>query len=336
MVYDAVRGYLQLAMGLSEVTRQKANDAAKAVAGQLGIQGEDALAGAGVAAGIAGQQVQTLAEDLLAAARSNRKLLTDLVRVEVDAVVNRLGITDQKQVDGVRATLAKLEEQLAGLMGIHRSPAEPATPKSKSSAGGARPLVSEPAKKTTAKTAAKKTAAKKTAKKAAAKKTTASATTKKTAAKKTTANKTAAKKTAAKKTAAKKTAAKKTAAKKTTAKKTTAKKTTAKKTTAKKTTATQAAAKRTAPETAPTTLTPPTAQAIPESTRDITPDITPERIPERIPEARPEPMPVEPVLELRPEDVEDSTMPDTTAEAPVIVLPTSGDGASLGWSPEQQ
>jgi chemotaxis protein histidine kinase CheA len=321
MVYDAVRGYLQLAMGLSEVTRQKANDAAKAVAGQLGIQGEDALAGAGVAAGIAGQQVQTLAEDLLAAARSNRKLLTDLVRVEVDAVVNRLGITDQKQVDGVRATLAKLEEQLAGLMGIHRSPAEPATPKSKSSAGGARPLVSEPAKKTTAKTAAKKTAAKKTAKKAAAKKTTASATTKKTAAKKTTANKTAAKKTAAKKT---------------TAKKTTAKKTTAKKTTAKKTTATQAAAKRTAPETAPTTLTPPTAQAIPESTRDITPDITPERIPERIPEARPEPMPVEPVLELRPEDVEDSTMPDTTAEAPVIVLPTSGDGASLGWSPEQQ
>lgn len=192
MVYDAVRGYLQLAMGLTEVTKQKANDAAKAVAGQLGIQGEDALAGAGVAAGIASQQVQTLAEDLLAAARSNRKLLTDLVRVEVDAVVNRLGITDQKQVEAVRATLAKLEEQLAGLVGIRRTPSEPAAPKSKSSAGGARPLVTEPAKKTTAKkTTSKKTAAKKTTAKKA------------TAAKKTTAKKT----TAAKRTTAKKVAA---------------------------------------------------------------------------------------------------------------------------------
>ena len=241
MVYDAVRGYLQLAMGLTEVTKQKANDAAKAVAGQLGIQGEDALAGAGVAAGIASQQVQTLAEDLLAAARSNRKLLTDLVRVEVDAVVNRLGITDQKQVEAVRATLAKLEEQLAGLVGIHRTSSEPAAPKSKSSAGGARPLVTEPAKKTAQKTTSKKTAAKKT------------------------------------------TAKKATAAKKTTAKKTTA----AKRTTAKKVAAPAVA--------------------------DVTPDVTPD-------------LPVEPLVE---------TPVETSNDAPVIVLPTSSDGAALGSSPEQ-
>lgn len=207
MVYDAVRGYLQLAMGLTEVTKQKANDAAKAVAGQLGIQGEDALAGAGAAAGIASQQVQTLAEDLLAAARSNRKLITDLVRVEVDAVVNRLGITDPKQLDAVRATLSKLEEQLAGLVGVRRPGSEPAPDtkgskstsksrsRSKSSAGDARPLVTEPAKKTAAKkTAAKKTSAKKTAaKKAPAKKTTV---------KKATAKKAPAKKAPAKKEAA--------------------------------------------------------------------------------------------------------------------------------------
>ena len=67
--------------------------------------------------------------------------------------MSRLGITDPKQLDALRVTLAKLEEQLAGLVGIRRSAPEaarkPAAPKSKSSAGGARPLVSEPAKKTT-------------------------------------------------------------------------------------------------------------------------------------------------------------------------------------------
>jgi len=203
MVYDAMRGYLQLALGLTEVSRQRANEAARAVAAQFGITGEDAIAGAGAAAGIASQQVQTLAEDLYEAARSNRKLLTDLVRTEVDVVMTRLASVDPRQVEALRGALARLEETLAALLS-----SRPGVPGKTSSVASARPLRPEapgaaapppPTK------AAKKTTA--TAKKA-------------TPAKKTTAKKTTAKKTTAKKTTAKKTTAKKTAAKQTTAKQT--------------------------------------------------------------------------------------------------------------------
>ena len=199
MVYDAMRGYLQLALGLTEVSRQRANEAARAVAAQFGITGEDAIAGAGAAAGIASQQVQTLAEDLYEAARSNRKLLTDLVRTEVDVVMTRLASVDPRQVEALRGALARLEETLAALLS-----SRPGVPGKTSSVASARPLRPEapgaaapppPTK------AAKKTTA--TAKKASpAMKTTA----KKTTAKKTTAKKTTAKKTAAKQTTAKQTA----------------------------------------------------------------------------------------------------------------------------------
>ena len=84
MVTNALRAYLQLATGLTEVTKQKATDAAKQLSAQLGVQGDEAIATAGAVASIASQQIQTLTDDLLAAAKSNRKLLSDLVQFEVD------------------------------------------------------------------------------------------------------------------------------------------------------------------------------------------------------------------------------------------------------------
>jgi len=186
MVFESVRGYVQLASGLSELTRARATEAAH---GLLSLQGSGIETGSKLAV-----QVSALAEELLAAATANRHNLTTLVRTEVDAAVGRIGLVPAEQLQASQAELAQLRAELAAL-------------RASLSKGTA-------AKKTAAKkTAVKKSAAKKTAaKKTAAKKTAA-----KTAAKKTTAKKTTAKKTAASKAAVTKSAVRSPAAKQTSA-----------------------------------------------------------------------------------------------------------------------
>ena len=140
MVFESVRGYVQLASGLSELTRARATEAAH---GLLSLQGAGMESGGKLAV-----QVSALAEELLVAATTNRHNLTALVRSEVDAAVNRLGLVSTEKLSESQAEVAGLRAELAAL----RSASSRAT--------------------TTKKTAAKKTAAKKTAaKKTAAKKT---------------------------------------------------------------------------------------------------------------------------------------------------------------------
>ncbi len=158
MSFESFRGYVQLASGLGELTRARAMEAA---------QGLMSMPGVSVATGKFAVQVGALAEELLAAATTNREHLTALVRGEVDAAVTRLGLVPAEKLKEARAEAARLRGEVAALRSA--------------------------SKRSTARTA-KKTAAKKTA-------------VKKTAAKKTAVKKTAAKKTAAKKTAAKKAAA---------------------------------------------------------------------------------------------------------------------------------
>jgi hypothetical protein len=172
MVFESVRGYVQLASGLSELTRARATEAAH---GLLSLQGAGIETGSKLAV-----QVSALAEELLAAATANRHNLTTLVRTEVDAAVNRIGLVPAEQLQESRAELAALRAELAAL-------------RASSSRG----------------TAAKKAPAKKApAKKAPAKK----APAKKTPVKKTAAKKTAASEAAVKESAAKRSAAEKTSA----------------------------------------------------------------------------------------------------------------------------
>ena len=167
---DALKSYLALASGLTDVTRQRANAAAKA----LVAQGEATA-----------EQVQSLAEDLLNQSRSNREAISALVKYEVDRALTRVGLATNDEV----AELTKRVRQLEG--------------KVRETVGAA--LNRTPAKKAAKKAPAKKAAAKKApAKKAAAKK----APAKKAAAKKAPAKKAAAKKAPAKKAAAKKAPAK--------------------------------------------------------------------------------------------------------------------------------
>jgi trigger factor len=143
MVFDGPRGYIQAVAGLSEVTRQRAGELAQALLASSSVA---VPPGAGAVAG----QVAGLAEDILATARTNRALLLDLVRTEVERTVQSLGLASPAEVDRLRRQVASLEGRLEKLEST--APPAPRRPTAKKST----------AKKSTAKkSTAKKTAARK-------------------------------------------------------------------------------------------------------------------------------------------------------------------------------
>jgi polyhydroxyalkanoate synthesis regulator phasin len=126
-VKDAIKGYLSLATGITEVTRQRARTAAKA----LVAQGE-ATAG----------QVQSLTDDLVAQSKANREAVVALVRFEVDKTLGRVGLVGKDEVDALQARIKVLEGELRKVR--TSEPAKPAATKAPAKA---------PAKKAAAKKA---------------------------------------------------------------------------------------------------------------------------------------------------------------------------------------
>jgi polyhydroxyalkanoate synthesis regulator phasin len=179
MVLDGLRGYLQLANGLSDVTRERARVAAKS----LVAQGE-ASVGA-VLPGSLKAQVGSLTEDLIATSKANRALLIGLVGTEVERATARLGLAMAGELDSAKRRAQRLEQRVADLERQVRQALAGSAPRTSSAA----PSTSSAAQGTAAKKAGakKSTARKSTTKKAAAKKSTAKAAAKKTTAKKTTA-----------------------------------------------------------------------------------------------------------------------------------------------------
>jgi len=176
MVMDALRGYVQLANGLTEVTKQRAEAAAKALLQQTGA---DKLT-SGVTA-----KVSDLADEIVATSKSNRQLLQAIVTNEVEGAVARLGFVRSEEVAALTRRVQTLESELAEARAATAAPAAPA---------GDVLAEAGPAPAPARKAAAKKSAVKKVAKKAPAKK---------VAARKAPAKKSAAKKTATAKTAKK-------------------------------------------------------------------------------------------------------------------------------------
>jgi hypothetical protein len=211
MASEAVRGWVQLASGLGELTRARALEAAQ---GLLALPGAEEV-------GKRAMQASTLADQLLAAAKANRAHLVALVRSEVESALRRGEFARHADVESARAALASLTHEVDELRAslasaAARIPLAGAIPGVPSAAVSTAPrrapaaVPAPPARTRTAETAAKKatskkaTAKKATAKKATAKKATAKKGTAKTAAKRATAKKTTATKTAravAKKTA---------------------------------------------------------------------------------------------------------------------------------------
>jgi polyhydroxyalkanoate synthesis regulator phasin len=109
MVLDGLRGYIQLANGLTDVTRERARLAAKS----LVAQGE-ASVGAVLPDSLKAQ-VGSLTEDLIATSKANRALLVNLVTAEVERATSRLGLTLASDLEAAEARSKRLEQKVADL-----------------------------------------------------------------------------------------------------------------------------------------------------------------------------------------------------------------------------
>lgn len=112
---DALKAYLTLAGSLTEVTRQRAAAAARA----LVSQGEATA-----------EQVGALAEDLVEQSRANREAVTALVKFEVDRTLGRVGLASADEVAELSARIRVLEatvRELSGRLGALQD-ARPAPP----------------------------------------------------------------------------------------------------------------------------------------------------------------------------------------------------------------
>ncbi|SIR78332.1 phasin family protein [Micromonospora avicenniae] len=179
---DAWRAYLELAMGLTEAPRKKAQDVVRRVVGS---------------GGTTAAQLQALGEELVSTGMANRDALTKLVRFEVDRALGRVGLATAEEVAELTRRVQDLERQLrearsagagaapgagtsrtaAAAGGPPHAPAPATAPQGDAAAGGppapagpvpsaeslSAPVATPPAKKTVAKkTVAKKAVAKKT------------------------------------------------------------------------------------------------------------------------------------------------------------------------------
>jgi len=99
-VRDALKAYLSLATGLTEVTRQRAVAAARA----LVSQGEATA-----------EQVSTLAEDLVAQTRANREAVSALAKFEVDRTLGRVGLASADEVGALAARVRAVETELRSM-----------------------------------------------------------------------------------------------------------------------------------------------------------------------------------------------------------------------------
>jgi hypothetical protein len=131
-VLDAIKGYVELATGLTEVTVKRAQEAAGALVQQgmallntdtvPDVPGKDQAVDA---AKTAANSVQELADELLETSKQNRELLIGLIRTEVDRSAGRMGFVREEELAAVRRHIARLENQIADMRTTATAPVVP-------------------------------------------------------------------------------------------------------------------------------------------------------------------------------------------------------------------
>ncbi|WP_326559383.1 phasin family protein [Micromonospora sp. NBC_01796] len=106
---DAWRAYLELAMGVTESSRKRAQTVARKLVGQ---------------GGATAAQLQALAEELRSTGLANREAMTKLVRFEVERALGAVGLATADEVASLNERVAELERDLRGA----RAAAGPSTP----------------------------------------------------------------------------------------------------------------------------------------------------------------------------------------------------------------
>ncbi|GAA1643564.1 hypothetical protein GCM10009679_55820 [Saccharothrix algeriensis] len=98
---DVVKAYLELALGLTEASKKKAEKTVKKAAkGLLGKSGATAT------------QLQAMAEDLVSTGLQNREAVARIVRLELDRALGRVGLATAEEVATLTARIEDLEGEL--------------------------------------------------------------------------------------------------------------------------------------------------------------------------------------------------------------------------------
>jgi polyhydroxyalkanoate synthesis regulator phasin len=94
---EAMRTYLELALGLTEAPRKRVKKVVEDVVGRGGATAE---------------QARALTGDLLAMNAANRKALAKLIRFEVDKALGKVGLATAEEVNELTTRVRDLERQL--------------------------------------------------------------------------------------------------------------------------------------------------------------------------------------------------------------------------------
>src|SRR4051812_3188243 len=94
---NAWRAYLEMALGLTEAPRKKAQQAAADLVNR---------------GGATAAQLQGIVEDLVSAGTANREALTNIARYEVDRALGVVGLATAEEVSELTARVRDLEKQL--------------------------------------------------------------------------------------------------------------------------------------------------------------------------------------------------------------------------------
>ena len=101
---EELKPYLDMANGLTEVTRQRATEVAKTLIAQ-GM----ALSAKG---GASDKDVRDVADEVLTSVKANREFLLDLVRTEVQKATGAMGFVHTDELDSLRRHIERLERQV--------------------------------------------------------------------------------------------------------------------------------------------------------------------------------------------------------------------------------
>lgn len=97
---DAWRAYLELALGVTEASRKKAEEIARKLVGK---------------GGATAAQLQALADEVRAISAANREALTRLVRSEIERALGALGLATTDEVAELTRRVGELERELQEL-----------------------------------------------------------------------------------------------------------------------------------------------------------------------------------------------------------------------------
>ena len=170
MVLDALRGYVELATGLTEVSRQRAVTEAKALLAQRGAFEQLLSEQAKGFADDVGRQVQTVADEILATSKANREVLLALVRAEAERAVGSLGVATADEIAALRRKVERLERDLRAASAAAGAPAQAAPTGTAAKRPATKKAAAPEPPKATKKAAAKRASAPTTAKKSTPKK----------------------------------------------------------------------------------------------------------------------------------------------------------------------